>query len=262
MANCRRRCVGLVTTCGSSCRRIRAPPSCGVFLRRVDVLGTRGRWWRPSIGPTSDAGPVYAIDGDPVGCAGRLRRSGADAEKFLFWTTAALECCRAMGWAPDVVHVHDWHARAGVAAHYRDDPFWADTAGVLTIHNLGYLGTGGGAVESMGCGPVDEPPAGLGTPAAAATRDRRCRPHHHRQSDARGRDPDARLWLRTGHVPGAGRSRGCAASSTASTRRRGTRRDPAIESHYSAGRLRPRRTSWPCSVSSGCRRTRERRSWG
>ena len=98
-------------------------------------------------------GPIYAVDGDPVRWAsGVYGDPMADAEKFLFWTTAALEACRAMEWAPDVVHVHDWHAALALLRLYplrQRDPFWANTAGVLTIHNLGYLGSGSEALWSV-----------------------------------------------------------------------------------------------------------------
>jgi starch synthase len=51
--------------------------------------------------------------------------------------------CRALGWAPDVVHCNDWHT--GIVPNwlqtlYKDDPFFADTATVYTIHNLAYQG--------------------------------------------------------------------------------------------------------------------------
>ncbi|HSB90907.1 MAG TPA: glycogen/starch synthase [Anaerolineales bacterium] len=98
----------------------------------------------------SPYGPIHAINGDPVRWAsGVYGDPMVDAEKFLFWTTAALEWCRSTSWKPDVVHVHDWHAALALLRlnYLRPrDPFWADTAGVLTIHNLGYLGAGSEAL--------------------------------------------------------------------------------------------------------------------
>ena len=66
-----------------------------------------------------------------------------DGERFVLFCRAALEMCRALGWAPDVVHCNDWHT--GIIPNwlqtlYKDDPFFADTATVYTIHNLAYQG--------------------------------------------------------------------------------------------------------------------------
>ena len=66
-----------------------------------------------------------------------------DGERFILFCRAALEMCRALGWAPDVVHCNDWHT--GVVPNwlqtiYKDDPFFADTASIFTIHNLAYQG--------------------------------------------------------------------------------------------------------------------------
>jgi starch synthase len=98
----------------------------------------------------AEDGVVYAVDGDPVRWAsGVYGDPMADAEKFLFWTTAALESCRLEGWRPDVVHAHDWHASLSLvqlADLRRREPFWSNTAGVLTIHNLGHLGAGSEAL--------------------------------------------------------------------------------------------------------------------
>jgi starch synthase len=66
-----------------------------------------------------------------------------DGERFLVYARAALELCRSLGWKPDVVHCNDWHT--GIVPNwletlYKDDPFFAGTASVFTIHNLAYQG--------------------------------------------------------------------------------------------------------------------------
>jgi starch synthase len=90
--------------------------------------------------------PYLLIDGEPVARDRAIYGGGRlEGEKFIFWCLGALAACRALRWAPDVVHAHDWHAAAAVAwlAQQRArDPFWKDTATVLTIHNLGYAGAG------------------------------------------------------------------------------------------------------------------------
>jgi starch synthase len=66
-----------------------------------------------------------------------------DGERFILFCRAVLEYVRAIGWAPDVVHCHDWHTAIvpnWTATLYRDDPLFARAATVYTIHNLQYQG--------------------------------------------------------------------------------------------------------------------------
>ena len=58
-------------------------------------------------------------------------------------TRTALECCRRMNFRPHIVHSHDWHtafAPLWLRSNYRNDPVFARTRSVLTIHNIGYQG--------------------------------------------------------------------------------------------------------------------------
>jgi starch synthase len=90
--------------------------------------------------------PYLLIDGEPVARAPGIYGGGRmEGEKFFFWCKAALAACESLRWTPDIVHAHDWHAAAAVAAVVearREKPFWKDTATVQTIHNLGYAGAG------------------------------------------------------------------------------------------------------------------------
>lgn len=66
-----------------------------------------------------------------------------DGERFILFSRAALEYARAVGWAPDIVHCHDWHTGFipnWLKSVYRDDPIFRATAAVFTIHNLAYQG--------------------------------------------------------------------------------------------------------------------------
>jgi starch synthase len=99
---------------------------------------------------------IYGYDDDPY--------------RFAFFGRAALDLAvAALGWRPDIVHAHDWHAAAAV--------FWLATAGsfdaryarlptVLTVHNLQhqgrtsrdilrYLGIGNGSLREEGYGEVN-----------------------------------------------------------------------------------------------------------
>ncbi len=66
-----------------------------------------------------------------------------NAERFFFFSRAAFEAAKALGFQPDILHCHDWHAALAIVylkTLYRDDPFFSHTLSVFTIHNLGYQG--------------------------------------------------------------------------------------------------------------------------
>jgi starch synthase len=68
-----------------------------------------------------------------------------DAYRFAFFGRAALDLMiAALGWRPDVVHAHDWHAAPAVAwlaTSGQCDPRYAGLPTVYTIHNLRHQGT-------------------------------------------------------------------------------------------------------------------------
>ena len=64
-------------------------------------------------------------------------------ERFAFFSRAILEAARKLEFRPDVVHLHDWQtalAAVYLKTVYADDPFFAATKSVLTIHNLAHQG--------------------------------------------------------------------------------------------------------------------------
>src|SRR5512143_273553 len=66
-----------------------------------------------------------------------------NGERFAFFSRAALETLRATGFAPDVIHGHDWQSAltfAYLRTTYADDPFFARMRSLFTIHNLAYQG--------------------------------------------------------------------------------------------------------------------------
>ncbi|HPW18153.1 MAG TPA: glycogen synthase GlgA [Candidatus Aminicenantes bacterium] len=66
-----------------------------------------------------------------------------NAERFGFFSRAALETMRAVGFRPAIVHAHDWQAAAAVAYLrfvHAGDPFFSGARSVFTIHNLAYQG--------------------------------------------------------------------------------------------------------------------------
>jgi len=66
-----------------------------------------------------------------------------NGERFAFFARAALETMKAMGFAPDVIHGHDWQAALAFAylRHvYAGEAFFGRTRTLFTIHNLAYQG--------------------------------------------------------------------------------------------------------------------------
>jgi len=92
--------------------------------------------------PGSDV-PIYFISEDSLFGRPQIYGYGDDVYRFAFFSRAAMEFIRAVGWRPDVVNAHDWHAAPAVT--------WLSTAGnrldwfrgipsVFTIHNLMHQG--------------------------------------------------------------------------------------------------------------------------
>jgi starch synthase len=66
-----------------------------------------------------------------------------DTERFLYFCRAALSATDALGWAPEVVHVNDWHT--AMIPHWMRQGYdlpssLRGAASVITIHNLAYQG--------------------------------------------------------------------------------------------------------------------------
>jgi len=65
-----------------------------------------------------------------------------NAERYALFCRAVLEASKILG-VPDIFHCHDWQSAlipVLLRSQYGDDPAFADTATVFTIHNVGYQG--------------------------------------------------------------------------------------------------------------------------
>ncbi|MEK7857526.1 MAG: glycogen/starch synthase, partial [Elusimicrobiota bacterium] len=91
---------------------------------------------------------IYLIDNPNVysrdGPYARLSPGYDDTdERFIFFSRAALEAARFIGFSPDVVHTHDWHTGlmpALLKTVYASDPFFSKAVSLQTIHNIAYQG--------------------------------------------------------------------------------------------------------------------------
>ena len=91
-----------------------------------------------------DGMPVYFINGDPIRASGSVYSSNntLDAEKYTFFSLAALDLPRHLNWEPNIVHVNDWHT--AIAAYGNLVKRWNEknrrVSSLVTIHNLPFLG--------------------------------------------------------------------------------------------------------------------------
>ncbi|MHB1394772.1 MAG: glycogen synthase GlgA [Clostridia bacterium] len=87
--------------------------------------------------------PFYFIDNEYY-----FKRQGIygfydEAERYAFYSRAALEAIRYLDFKPDILHCHDWQTgmvNLLLKAHYDSDAAYNDIKTVFTIHNLKYQG--------------------------------------------------------------------------------------------------------------------------
>lgn len=113
----------------------------------IDGRDETATLWRAKVNGVDvvllDHAAYYDRPGGPY--QGNTSSYGTDgnSERFAFYSRAALEAARALGFKPDVAHAHDWHAGlipAFLKLVYANDPFFAATRSVVTIHNLAFQG--------------------------------------------------------------------------------------------------------------------------
>ena len=93
-----------------------------------------------------DGMPVYFINGDPIQASGTVYSSNntLDAEKYTFFSCAALELPRQINWEPNIIHANDWHTALATYANLvkRWNEKTRRVFSLVTIHNLPFLGPG------------------------------------------------------------------------------------------------------------------------
>lgn len=102
---------------------------------------------RTSVVPGT-AIPLYLIEHE--GYFGRSSPYGVgayeyedNAERYCFFSLAALHGVAQLGWRPDVVHCHDWHTAAipaFVKTRLAHTAAWRHMPTLFTIHNLAFQG--------------------------------------------------------------------------------------------------------------------------
>ncbi len=69
---------------------------------------------------------------------------GDNAERFIFFSRAAMQTIISLGISPDIIHAHDWHTALAcvyLKSHlYSTIANFAKTSSVITVHNIAYQG--------------------------------------------------------------------------------------------------------------------------
>jgi len=124
-----------------------------------DLHVQMGRWdigfsvWTAPV-PGSDLGALFVHSPTVFGRTGFYTQEWDEGLRFAFLTRAALVACQHLGWAPQILHCHDWHTALApiyLKTLYAWDRLFAGTKTVLTLHNVGYQGIFGAAlVDDLG----------------------------------------------------------------------------------------------------------------
>ncbi|KXK14086.1 MAG: glycogen synthase [Chloroflexi bacterium OLB14] len=88
--------------------------------------------------------PVYLINGEAIRANGSVYSADSklDAEKYVFFSLAALKLPKHINWIPDVIHANDWHTALSLYGNLtkRWEEGAKHIANVMTVHNLPFLG--------------------------------------------------------------------------------------------------------------------------
>lgn len=92
--------------------------------------------------------PVYLIENDfyydrPELYGEKGQDYPDNCARFTFFCRAILEMCKKLKWKPAVINCNDWQSALipmYLKTLYKNDPFFAKTATVYTIHNMAHLG--------------------------------------------------------------------------------------------------------------------------
>ena len=101
------------------------------------------------IGKGPGCAPVLFVDSERYFDRQGIYMYPDDAERFIFFSRAALEVCRKLDWRPDVIHCNEWHTALipnWLKTVYAGQPFYRNVGTLYTAHNLEYQGIFGSRV--------------------------------------------------------------------------------------------------------------------
>ena len=92
--------------------------------------------------PGSDV-PIYFVAESNLFSRPEIYGYADDPYRFSFFCSAALDLIPALGWRPDILHAHDWHAAPALmwlATTGQYDERYRGIPSLFTIHNLAHQG--------------------------------------------------------------------------------------------------------------------------
>lgn len=114
-----------------------------VFKRMINVpVGWKSQYCGIEE-TTLDGVTFYFIDNEYYFGREGLYGYWDEAERFSFFCRGVLEALPSLGFSPEIIHCHDWHAgliSLFLKTHFADNPFYKNIRSVCTIHNLNYQG--------------------------------------------------------------------------------------------------------------------------
>lgn len=132
----------------------------GMCLAHLGTHTAYGSLWETTLPGTEI--PLYLVEheqyfGRPAPYGDGNHEYQDNAERFCFFSRAALDGIAGTGWRPDVVHCHDWPTAPIpllLKTSFSQHPFWKGVPSVYTIHNLAYQGRyGAEKIASTGFDP-------------------------------------------------------------------------------------------------------------
>ena len=115
----------------------------GTYVEDLEI-NWRGRKPRVPVRISDALGaPTYLIEAPHYFSRKSIYGDVDDFERFAFFCRAAIALLQRIGDAPDIVHLNDWpcgFAAIEIRARRRHEPFFRDTRGLFSIHNLAYQG--------------------------------------------------------------------------------------------------------------------------
>lgn len=103
--------------------------------------------WKGKLPPSAGSGRggtlviIYFIENKKYFGAKNVYVKKSNAERFLFFSLAALKALQIIKFKPDVIHCHDFHtALIPDLLKANDWPYFKNTKTIYTIHNLNYQG--------------------------------------------------------------------------------------------------------------------------
>ncbi|MBL8202283.1 MAG: glycogen synthase [Chromatiales bacterium] len=123
----------------------------GEQVSPVAVGGTHPAYGFQQLAPAPGREPlVYLVDCPALFGSGGIYGGGElEARRFALLSHAALHLCELLGWAPEIIHCHDWHAALVpvlLRTGHRASRVLREASSVLTIHNIGYQGVFAGTL--------------------------------------------------------------------------------------------------------------------